>query len=305
MKMSLAKILFVLAPLSLGSASAVALDPVPTANSAPINSAPMEVRYYDRGLKDARHAYKFELIRAILDSTHSEYGDYKIIPFGEEPSAKRQSLLISEGKILNLLWASPGTAIARGEVITIPVDILRGLLGFRVCLINPSNFPSGPIESLTQLQLAQGLNWADMEVYRFNGLLPKQGPTFESLFEMLAAQRYHCLPLGADEAMFTWREKKVLYPFLTLEPNLLIYYDYPVYLHVSKQIPALAERVALGLKKLQANGEFLRLFNKHHATDVAQLRLDQRKVFCLKSPYLPLAGQCEKTLSYPQLPAKH
>lgn len=275
------------------------------ADSAPaVNStdASMEVRYYDRGEKDARHAYKFELIRAILESTRTEYGDYTIIPFAEEPSAKRQSLLISEGKILNLLWAAPGTAIANGEVISIPVDILRGLLGYRVCLINPAHFPSGTIESLSQLQIGQGLNWADVEVYKFNGITPKQGSSFESLFEMLAAKRYHCLPLGADEVVYTWREKKALYPFLALEPNLLIYYDYPIYLHVSKRYPMLAERIALGLAKLQANGEFERLFNKHHTADVVQLHLDKRKVFCLRSPYLADLHQCEKTLTFPRLP---
>lgn len=259
----------------------------------------MEVRYYDRGDKDARHAYKFELIRTILESTRAEYGDYIIIPFAEEPSAKRQSLLISEGKILNLLWAAPGTAIAKGDVISIPVDILRGLLGYRVCLINPAHFPSGPIESLNQLQIGQGLNWADVEVYKYNGITPKQGSSFESLFDMLAAKRYHCLPLGADEAMYTWREKKALYPFLTLEPNLLIYYEYPIYLHISKQLPKLAERVALGLKKIQTSGEFERLFNQYHAADVEQLHLVQRKVFCLRSPYIADQHQCEKKLTYP------
>lgn len=262
----------------------------------------MEVRYYDRGLRDARHAYKFELIRAILEATRPEYGDYTIIPFVEEPSAKRQSLLISEGKILNLLWAAPGTAIAQGDVISIPVDILRGLLGFRVCLVNPANFPMAPIESLNQIQIAQGLNWADVEIYKHNGIVPQQGPTFESLFEMLAAKRYHCLPLGADEVMYTWREKKALYPFLTLEPGLLIYYEYPIYLHVSKRQPKLAERVALGLTKLQKTGEFERLFNKHHAADVAQLNLTKRRVFCLKSPYLPPEDQCEKKPAYPRFP---
>ncbi|PUA27487.1 MAG: hypothetical protein B0W54_13015 [Cellvibrio sp. 79] len=119
-------------------------------------------------------------------------------------------------------------------------------------------------------------------------------------FELLAAKRYHCLPLGADEAVYTWREKKALYPFLTLEPDLLIYYDYPIYLYVSKQFPELAKRIALGLKKLQANGEFERLFNLHHAADVAELHLSRRKVFCLRSPYLADAHQCEKTLTYPQ-----
>jgi hypothetical protein len=263
--------------------------------------APMVVRYYDRGAKDARHAYKFELITKILQVTRAEFGDYQLAPFGEEPSAKRQALLISEGKILNLLWASPGTVIARADVITIKVDILRGLLGYRVCLINPANFPdSDKLQSLSQLQIAQGLNWADVEIYKHNDIQPKQAPTFEALFEMLAAKRFECLPLGADEVMYTWRDQKNKFPFLAIEPNVLIYYDYPIYLHISKQFPELAARVELGLQKLQRNGEFDRLFKQHHAADIAQLHLNQRKIFCLKSPYLPEQGQCEKPLVFPK-----
>lgn len=261
----------------------------------------MEVRYYDRGAKDARHAYKFELIRRIMEVTRSEFGDYRLAPFGEEPSAKRQALLISEGKILNLLWASPGTVIARADVITVPVDILRGLLGYRVCLMNPANFPAhDTLQSLSDLHIAQGLNWADIEIYQHNGIQPREAPTFEALFDMLAAKRYECLPLGADEVMYTWRDKKNQFPFLGVDTSLLIYYDYPIYLHVSKQYPALAQRVELGLKKLQRNGEFDRLFKHYHAADLAQLRLKQRRVFCLKSPYLPEQGQCQKPPEFPQ-----
>lgn len=261
----------------------------------------MVVRYYDRGIKDARHAYKFELIKQILEVTRADFGDYALAPFGEEPSAKRQALLISEGKILNLLWASPGTVIARADVITIPIDILRGLLGYRVCLINPTNFPDAEkLVSINQLHIAQGLNWADVEIYKHNDVHPKQAPTFEALFEMLAAKRYECLPLGADEVMYTWRGKKKKFPFLAIESDLLIYYDYPIYLHVSQQTPQLAKRIEAGLKKLQRNGEFDRLFKLHHATDIAQLQLNQRKIFCLKSPYLPAQEQCEKRLDYPK-----
>lgn len=270
-----------------------------SAATTAVGKTPMVVRYYDRGLKDARHAYKFELIARILDVTRAEYGDYTLAPFGEEPSAKRQALLISEGKILNLLWASPGTPIAQADVISIPIDILRGVLGYRVCLINPANFPdTEKLTSLKQLHIAQGLNWADMEIYKFNDIYPKQAPTFEALFDMLAAKRYECLPLGSDEVMYTWRDQKTKFPFLAVEPDILIYYDYPIYLHVSKKFPELAERVKTGLHKLQQNGEFDRLFRKHHATDLAQLNLRQRKVFCLTSPYLPIDGQCTKPLTF-------
>jgi hypothetical protein len=275
---------------------------IPTSGQAHnAEQTPMVVRYYDRGAKDGRHAYKFELITKILEVTRAEYGDYRLAPFGEEPSAKRQALLISEGKILNLLWASPGTVIARADVFTIPVDILRGLLGYRICLINPANFPaSDKLESLKQLHIAQGLNWADVEIYKHNDIHPIQASNFEALFEMLAARRFECLPLGADEVMYTWRDQKTRFPFLAVEPDLLIYYDYPIYLHVSKQFPALAKRVELGLKKLQRSGEFDRLFEQHHKANIAQLHLNQRKIFCLESPYLPAEGQCQKRLDYPE-----
>lgn len=261
----------------------------------PLSSSPvMEVRYYDRGIKDARHAYKFQLIHELLEITRAEYGDYRIIPFDAEPSAKRQALLISEGTVLNLTWASPGTVIASADVISIPVDILKGLLGYRICLINPDNFPT-EVKRLEELVIGQGLNWSDVDIYRANAVEVRQGPSFEALFDMLAVKRYQCLPLGADEVAFTWREKKASYPFLEMEQKLLIYYDYPIYLQISKKTPELAQRLELGLAKLMQNGRFNALFDHYHAQDLELLALRQRRLFCLISPYLPAAGQCKDT----------
>jgi hypothetical protein len=277
----------------------IASEPLNRGDTATSSTTPMIVRYYDRGTKDSRHAYKFELIARIMEATRTEYGEYTLAPFGDEPSDKRQAMLISEGKILNLLWATPGTVIARADVISIPVDILRGLLGYRVCLINPANFPdTATLQSPKSLSIAQGLNWADNQVYHHNDLHTKQAASFEALFEMLAAKRYECLPLGSNEVVHTWRYYKTAFPFLAVEPNILIYYDHPIYLYVSKQFPLLAERVELGLKKLQHSGEFDRLFQQYHAADVAQLNLRQRKVFCLQSPYLSAKDQCENPPSF-------
>lgn len=63
---------------------------IESATAAPV----MEVRYFDRGKKDARHAYKYQLIHEVLEATRAEYGDYKVVPFGAESSAKRQALLL-------------------------------------------------------------------------------------------------------------------------------------------------------------------------------------------------------------------
>lgn len=273
-----------------GSPCAAQQAAIESATASPV----MEVRYFDRGKKDARHAYKYKLIHELLEATRAEYGDYKVVPFDAESSAKRQALLISEGRVLNLTWASPGTVIANADVIAIPVDILKGLLGYRICLINPANFPPA-IRNLSDMVIGQGLNWSDVDIYRFNDIPVREAPSFEALFDMLAVKRYQCLSLGADEVVFTWREKKADYPFLTLEPQLLIYYDHPIYLQVSKKSPELARRLELGLAKLIHNGRFDALFDQYHAADLKFLALHQRRYFCMVTPYLPLSGQCTET----------
>lgn len=270
------------------------------ASSAATANSTIVVRYYDRGAKDSRHAYKFALIKQVLEVTRPEFGDYRLAPFHDEPSYKRQAVLISEGQILNLLWASPGTVVARADVYPVPIDILKGLLGYRVCLKNPDNFPDmQQLKDLGQLTIGQVFNWQDNAIYKHNGLTPKPSPTFEALFDMLGAKRFQCLALGADEAMRVFREKKPEFPFLAVDSDVLIHYDYPVYLYVSKNAPLLAKRVELGLKKLQGNGDFDRLFNKYHAEDLAFLNLRQRKVFCLPSPYVADDNQCDKPLELP------
>lgn len=275
------------------------------APTAAYSQAAMRVMYFDRGSKDARHAYKFELIRRALEVTRSQFGDYQIIPFADESSAKRQALLINEDRRLNLLWASPGTAIANAEVITIPLDILHGLLGYRVCLINRDFPPPASISSLQDLNIGQGLNWSDNEIYKHNGIKVTQAPSFEALFDMLAAKRFNCLPLGADEVLFTLREKQADYPEMALEPSLLIYYDFPIYLYVSRKEPLLAKRLSLGLKQLQQSGEFDQLFYHYHSADIAALHLRERRAFCLVSPYLPREGQCSGPLKYPDIRPIH
>lgn len=262
--------------------------PAPSASGAK-SLASMQVMYYNRGELDARHAYKYEIIHQALEVTRPEYGDYQIIPYTMEPSAKRQSQLITEGKKINILWASPGTPTTSSSAIEIPVDILRGLLGYRICLTNGASdqwSQLNNIRDLQQLRIGQGLNWGDIGVYKLNGITPLQSNTFEGLFDMLSVNRFDCLPLGADEVLFTYRQNQAKYPQLQIEPHYLIHYEYPLYLYVSKRFPRLAERIKLGLHRLQITGAFEQLFETYFAADLKQLHLEQRQLLCLKSPYL-------------------
>ena len=251
--------------------------------------AAMTVRYYNRGEADAHHAYKFALIEKALDFTRPEYGDYRIDPYRLQPSAKRQPVMLSEGKQLNLIWASPGTHHTQGDVIAIPIDISKGYLGSRVCLVSRNTPPFNHIsqlDDLRKIRIGQIKDWADTRIYQHNGLQPVPASNYEALFNMLSSDRFDCLALGANEVMLAYRAKQTTYSSLKVDSQLLIVYEYPLYFYVSKKFRRLAERIKTGLEKLQKNGEFDKLFNKHFGEDLKTLALDQRKIICLQSPYI-------------------
>lgn len=274
----------------------------PTAAAA---DSTMVIKYVNRGELDHRHNFKYKLIGLILAHTVSEYGNYRIEPYPNDPGAHRLAMLVNEGEIVNLLWASPGTVISKADVIGIPFDIMRGLLGERICLINGAdeNLFKAAIKtnSLTGISIGQGLGWPDAEIYKFNNVPVTEAPTFEGLVSMLGFSRFDCLALSAFEIVATYHEKLKIIPTLEIEENLLIRYDFPVHFYVSAKHPKVAARINLGLNKLVANGKFEQLFDQHYRKQVQELNLTKRHEICLKSPFQPLAKQC----THSQQPRKH
>jgi ABC-type amino acid transport substrate-binding protein len=257
---------------------------------------PMVIKYHFTERGDFHHEYNVELIRRLLEVTRPEFGAFQIQTYGQAPIARRQALLLNEGELMNVQWASPGLDIASAEVIEIPVDILRGLQGYRVCMINAQagvDFSQvKDIESLKTRRIGQGLGWTELAIYYANGIRPIEPPNLTGLYPMLGFKRIDCIPLGINEINSIIEREHKEFPFLTIEPSLLIFYELPIYLYVSKKHPDIARRLALGFKKLNASGEFDRLFQKYHLKNIQSLNLQKRRVICLKSPLSKNQNQC-------------
>ena len=241
--------------------------------------------------------YKLALVKLVLEHTSAEYGDYRLeLPEINAIGAKRLSLLLSEGAQVNLIWSSPNPPFSTSDAFPIAVDIDRGLKGDRLCLINRNiNVDFNRVTDLAsfrQISLGQGLGWQDIDIYHFNQIYPITGTTFDGLLAMLAANRFSCLPLGADEINGVLEDYRERMPMLGIESNLLVHYDFPIYFYVSAKEPLIAERFRLGMKKIQANGEFDRLFARFYQGKLDNLKLGARRVICLKAPSLPLDQQC-------------
>jgi hypothetical protein len=246
---------------------------------------------------DARHQYQRELIKLILEQTRAEFGDYKIEQtLSNNSGVKRHAILIGQGEQINLLWNSPGTVIAHANVIPIPVDILRGLLGYRICLISRNNrvdFSSlTDVTSLQKISIGQGRGWSDVDIFHFNNIDLVLSPTLDSLLGMVAANRFDCLLLGAAEIEGIYQENIATMHMLTIEPSLAVYYDFPTYFYISEKFPKIAERFLKGMNMIQENGEFEQLFNRYYKNALEKLNMKSRHTICLRSPYLPLANQC-------------
>lgn len=271
---------------------------------AAVQPQPMVIIHGDLPPEEApKNSYRAELYKLLMDVTRAEFGDYQIQSYTKATAARRQAQLISEGDQLNVHWTSPGTPIANANVIKIPIDIQRGLLGYRVCLTSAQN--STPwssvvdLKSLAQVRIGQVDSWPDFDIYKFNHLNLVGTPSFDGLFEMLAANRFDCLALGVDEAGTIYRDKKAKYASLQMEESLMIHYDFPVYFYISAKRPDIAKRFRRGFEIIQRNGQFDALFDRYFVRDLAALKLSARHTICLKSPFIILAGQCQHPDSLP------
>jgi ABC-type amino acid transport substrate-binding protein len=262
---------------------------------------PMIVSHLQLSGYEAHYAYRYQLVKDALEITRADYGDYQLRPYKSVTTSVRNAQLMSEGKQLNLYWTSPGTPVANAEVIEIPLDILNGLLGYRACLINQDAATDlsrvKDVQSLASIKIGQA-QWSDRAVYRANQLAIVDAPTFDSLFMMLSAKRFDCIAFGVDEVARIYETRKAQYPFLAIDTHLLIHYYYPVYFYVSKKHPLLAQRMALGLQRMQENGDFDRLFYKFHSENLARLQLHKRNLVCLKSPYQQEHEPCTRPPVY-------
>ena len=187
------------------------------------------------------------------------------------------------------------------QLLPVKIDILRGIVGFRLLVIRAADQ-----KRITQMddvslrkQLIFGLNsqWADLPIMRANGFSVITSSDYENLFVMLAANRFDAFPRGLNEARRELDERKQNYPQLAIEKSRALYFPYPVYFWVNKNNVALAKRIELGLNRSLADGSFRKLFESYHAAEIAAIKKEKRKVILLDNTILP-AGNAKPDTSW-------
>ncbi|TDR73304.1 substrate-binding periplasmic protein [Paludibacterium purpuratum] len=234
--------------------------------------------------------YRWQVLALAMDHTRASDGPYRLTAYnGETLSQSRLTALLQHNQIDVVSYATSPEREA--TLRPIRIDILRGMLGYRVLMIRAGDqqrFRHMDTQTLHQ-RIALGFNsqWADYPILLANGFNVTATVGYDSLFAMLAAGRFDALPRGLNEIRPELTKFRRQYPNLAEEKTLALFVNYPVYFWVNKNNPRLAERIERGLKAALADGTLKTLFLRAHAEEIAEVRHAHRRIVRLTNPQLP------------------
>jgi ABC-type amino acid transport substrate-binding protein len=254
--------------------------------AVPGTAAETLISYFPSG---AIYEYRWKLLELALAHTRESGESFLMIPYPEDTTQNRAVSLLQSGAIDVIAF---GTNEEReSKILPVRIDILRGIVGFRVFIVRSAD--QARIAQMDDVslrkQLALGLNsqWADLPIMRANGFSVTTSSGYEALFDMLAAGRFDAFPRGLNEAQRELDQRRQHYPQLAVEKTKALYFPYPVYFWVRKDNEALARRIERGLKLALADGSFRKIFEQYHAAEIAAMTQERRHVLRLASPILP------------------
>jgi hypothetical protein len=252
----------------------------------PVRAGGTALSYFPAG---PIYEYRWKLLELALAHTQADAAATALSPYTEDVTQNRAVQLLQTGAIDVIAL---GTNAERESLMRpIKIDILRGMVGYRIFVIRASDQPRIAKLDAQDLrrQLTFGLNsqWADLPAMRANGFTVETSTSYENLFAMLVAKRFDAFPRGLNEAARELEERRLSYPQLAVEQTKALYFPFPVYFWVASDKQALAQRIERGLTLALADGSFRRLFETYHAKEIARLAQEKRQVIRLSNPNLP------------------
>ncbi|WP_338847703.1 amino acid ABC transporter substrate-binding protein [Massilia sp. W12] len=238
---------------------------------------------------DTRFADLIEILRTALDKTTPEFGPYQLSPAQEPMSKARYMALLEQGREPNIVWSSTSIELEQ-QFLPLRIPLRRGLLGYRLCLIHQEMQEKLDqalnLAQLKHFSVGQGTNWGDARIYEALGMQVVRAK-YGNLFAMLDNRRFDLFPRGVNEIFAEYEQHKAAFPNLRIEKNLVLHYPWPYYFFFAKGDAARRRRIESGLRMMLKDGSFQTIFQKHHATALAQADLGRRRLLRLHNPLLP------------------
>jgi len=236
---------------------------------------------------DASHSY----FQSLLEMTLKVEKSNTQIIHSYQMEQGRALVQLKLNKGIDVYWA--GTSMKREkEFNAIRIPLLKGLLGYRVLVINKKNIKLFEniknIDELKKLKACQGRHWPDtliLEGSKFNVI---KNSSYEAMFLQVLKGRCDYFPRGIHEGYSEIKVRELQYEELMIFDKLIVYYPFPMYFFVSKENTELAEKIRYGLNKLIDNGTFENHLKQHEITKhlFPMQNLSKSKIFEIHNPLL-------------------
>lgn len=240
---------------------------------------------------DSRYNDLVEILKTALEKTVAEYGPYTLQPSTSRMNeARALAELRKPAGMVTIVWS--GTSVQKEkEYRAVRIPLRKGILGYRVALIAGNRQAEldkiRNVSDLRKVRIGQGIGWGDVAIYEANGIRVHTAG-YESLFKMVAANRFDLFPRGINEVFPEYAARHANIANLAIEKNLLIYYPWPYYFFCNKFDSVLAKRIETGLRKMMKDGSFDALFMKYNRASILKANLKNRRVVRIKNPTLPV-----------------
>ncbi|MCV6614663.1 MAG: transporter substrate-binding domain-containing protein [Cellvibrionaceae bacterium] len=252
------------------------------------SSEPFTIWYFQRQVKSK---FRSELISLALSYTQSSQPRLVLKPWPMPLTQQRAVSIMRQGKTPMLATLSAHSLFDIPELSRSKYPYLAGMLGLRLLVVRKQELAElATIEELASLRrgfkLGFGRHWRDYSILEHNGFRVSGTPQLENLFPMLAARRFDAIPRGLSEALKEQRGWGGRYPELALADSLVLYYPYPIYIHIHRNYQWALERIDYGLGKAFSDGSLEALYRRHFGAEIQWLDQHRPKLLLLANPYL-------------------
>ncbi|MEN8770016.1 MAG: amino acid ABC transporter substrate-binding protein [Glaciecola sp.] len=194
--------------------------------------------------------------------------------------------LLSNNRTVNVVWAMTDDK-REEDFLPIRIPLYKGLIGWRVLLVNPEKLSQLESSKLRDNYAVQGMDWPDLKILQANGFNVVSATNYDEAFTIMHRKQADMFPRSIIE-VFGELAQPELTKALVIEPNFVLQYPAATYFFVNQRDVILGRLLTTGLEMAVADGSFDKLFNATYLDMLHQLGLNKRTLLTLKNPLLPI-----------------
>lgn len=229
------------------------------------------------------NSFLLKSIRNFAALSKDEFGGYELVKSPDMEQGRAFAELV-KGNIDIMVSSPTEKREQQADAIYVPID--RGLLGFRICMVNKSKAKFSAIQSANQfiqrsLSVGLGSHWSDRRVFEDNGFKVITSPVHESLFHMLQNNRFDCLPRSINEinAELEQHANKGLID----DQELVFIYPNADFIFINPSKKKLHNRISAGVGKAIENNTFYEIFDEYYENELRKHNIYSRKLVFLQN----------------------